>query len=326
MTIALLLLASSLAHAAAWQPPAGLTQQPLWPGTPPDQIAVSSPEFTGLSEEPVGGRRWEWAQAVSTPTLTVYPAKGKSTGAAVLVFPGGGYQVLAMDLEGTEVCDWLTSKGVACAVLKYRVAGVMDYPKGSPYPRSGPYPFSPIALEDAQRAMGMLRLRAKEYGIDPKKLGVLGFSAGGHLVGAISTHYDRRLYPKVDAADDESCRPDFAILAYPGHLTLSHLRGDAHRGGDARKIKGTPLVPGLNPDLKVTKDTPPAFLVASSADPVDNPDNSLIYFQALRKAGVPAELHLFAKGGHAFGLRRTDNPITEWTDLAERWLRVLGFL
>jgi acetyl esterase/lipase len=146
---------------------------------------------------------------VSVPTLTLYKPRGKNTGAAVVVFPGGGYSILAIDLEGTEVCDWLNSAGVTCLLLKYRV------------PNTGPYPKSAAALQDAQRAMGLARQHATEWGIDPHRIGVLGFSAGGHLAAAISTHYDKRLYDPVDAADSLSCRPDFAVVIYPGYLALA---------------------------------------------------------------------------------------------------------
>jgi acetyl esterase/lipase len=147
--------------------------------------------------------------------MTVYSPKGKSTGAAVVVFPGGGYQDLAIDLEGTEVCDWLMGKGITCVLLKYRVPGEGQFPK------SGPYPNSPMALEDAQRTVSLVRFHAAEWHIDPHKIGVLGFSAGGHLVAAMSTHFGHRLYSAVDAADNVSCRPDFAVAIYPGHLSLA---------------------------------------------------------------------------------------------------------
>ena len=175
----------------------------------------------------VAGRPWLFIDNVSKPTMTVYSPKGKNTGVAVVVFPGGGYRCLAIDLEGTEVCDWLTSNGITCVLLKYRVPPDGEYPKPAPYPKSGPYPESPIALEDAQRTMGLVRLHAAEWHIDPHKVGVLGFSAGGHLVAAISTQYQKRLYPAVDAADQESCRPDFAVALYPGHLSLSAAEWDA---------------------------------------------------------------------------------------------------
>ncbi len=258
---------------------------------------------------------------VTQPTMTVYSPEGKSTGAAVVVFPGGGYQGLAMDLEGTEVCDWLTPKGITCVLLKYRVTDV------GPYPKSGPYPESPMALEDAQRTMGLVRFHAAEWHIDPHKIGVLGFSAGGHLVAAISTHFDRRLYPAVDEADKESCRPDFAVAIYPGHLSLSAAEWDAKQG--TKKF----VVPHpanadkdlwLNPEVPVTRQTPPTFLLQNEDDHVDSVYDSLAYYIALVKAGVPVEMHLYAQGGHAFGLRRTKLPVTAWRELVEAWLGTIG--
>ncbi len=237
--------------------------------------------------------------------MTVYSPKGKNTGAAVIVFPGGGYSVLAIDFEGTEVCDWLTAKGITCVLLKYRV------------PNTGPHwdetckcqrnPKAPMAREDAQRTLGLVRFHAADYHIDPHKIGVLGFSAGGHLVTDISTHFDKRWYPAVDAADGESCRPDFAIALYPGHLWLSAYKNF-----------------GLNPDVPVTRRTPPTFLLQAENDPVDSVNNSLVYYMALKNAGVPAEMHLYAEGGHAFGLRPAKFPITRWPALVEKWLGTIG--
>jgi len=251
----------------------------------------------------VGGRPWVQVGHVSRPTITVYAPKGKNSGAAVVVFPGGGYWILAIDLEGTEVCDWLTSKGITCVLLKYRVPG-----EGL-FPRSGAYPKSPMALEDAQRTLGLARFHAAEWHIDPHKIGVLGFSAGGHLVAAISTHFGKRLYSAVDAADKESCRPDFAVAIYPGHMmenTSKHLQ--------------------LNPFIPVTRQTPPTFLLHAEDDPIDYVQNSLVYYAALKKAGVPVEMHLYAHGGHAFGLRRTNLPVTDWPQLVETWLRTIGMI
>jgi acetyl esterase/lipase len=165
-----------------------------------------------------------------------------------------------------------------------------------------------MALEDAQRTIGLVRFHAAEWHIDPHKVGVLGFSAGGHLVAAVSTHFTKRLYPAVDAADKESCRPDFAVALYPGHLWISE-----------RKFE-------LNPDVPVTRQTPPTFLLQAEDDPVDSINNSLVYYVALKKAGVPAEMHLYAHGGHAFGLRRTNFPVTEWPQLVETWLATIGMI
>ncbi len=261
--------------------------------------------------------------------MTVYSPKGINTGAAMVVFPGGGYENLAIDLEGTEVCDWLTQKGVTCVLLKYRVPGPKMYPKSAPYPKSGPYPESPMALEDAQRTVGLVRFHAAEWHINPHKVGVLGFSAGGHMVAAMSTHFAKRLYPAVDAADKESCRPDFAVAVYPGHLSLPAAEWDA-RQATRRFVIPHPANAdtelALNPDLHVTRQTPPTFLLQNEDDHEDNVDDSLAYYIALKKAGVPVEMHLYAQGGHAFGLRRTNFPVTAWPQLVETWLGTIGMI
>jgi acetyl esterase/lipase len=291
------------AQTPAWQPSPGHTQVLIWPGAVPDAQPVAGPEVATTDKDfLIAGRPVVGVGQVSQPTMTVYSPKGKNTGAAVVVFPGGGYWVLAIDLEGTEVCDWLTSTGITCVLLKYRVPG-----EGL-FPRSGPYPKSPMALEDAQRTVGLVRFHAAEWHVDPHKIGVLGFSAGGHLVAAMSTHFKQRLYPAVDAADKESCRPDFAVAIYPGHLSLAENSL------------------ALNPDIHVTRQTPPTFLLQNEDDPVDRVEHSLSYYAALKKAGVPVEMHLYAQGGHAFGLRRTKLPVTGWPQLVETWLGTLGMI
>jgi len=313
------------AQTPAWEPSPGHTQVPIWPGTVPDPQPVAGPEVATTSgkEWLVAGRPAVSVTNVTRPTMTVYSPKGKNTGAAVVVFPGGGYQGLAIDLEGTEVCDWLTPKGITCVLLKYRVTDVGEYPK------SGPYPESPMALEDAQRTVSLVRFRAAEWHIDPHKIGVLGFSAGGHLSAAISTHFAKRLYPAVDAADKESCRPDFAVAIFPGHLSLSAAEWDANQGARKFVVRHPATADkhlGLNPDIPVTSQTPPTFLLQAEDDHVDDVDNSLAYYIALKKAGVPVEMHLYAQGGHAFGLRRTKFPITGWPQLVETWLGTIGMI
>ena len=311
---------------AGWQPAAGHTQVPIWPGAAPDPQSVAGPEVATTSSGKDGliaGRPVVWVSNVTRPTMTVFSPKGNNTGAAVVVLPGGGYQVLAIDFEGTEVCDWLTPKGITCVLLKYRVTDVGEYPK------SGPYPESPMALEDAQRTVGLVRFHAAEWHIDPHKIGVLGFSAGGHLSAAMSTHFAKRLYPAVDAADKESCRPDFAVAIYPGHLSLSAAEWDARQGTKKFVVRHHPNADkdlALNPDIPVTSQTPPTFLLQAEDDHMDNVDDSLAYYIALKKAGVPVEMHLFAQGGHAFGLRRTKFPITGWPQLVETWLGTIGML
>lgn len=306
--LALLALAagesSLFASQAGWQPSPGHAQLPIWPGAVPDARSVDGPEVAGTvvdslgKKRLVGGKPWVYVDKVSQPTMTVYSPRGRNTGAAVVVFPGGGYNVLAIDLEGTEVCDWLTPKGITCVLLKYRV----------PCVKVGPYRDCPTALEDAQRTVGLVRFKAAQWHIDPRKIGVLGFSAGGHMVAAISTHFERRLYPAVDAADKESCRPDFAVALYPGHLAVPEKDF------------------ALNPDIQVTSATPPTFLLQAEDDPVDPVENTLVYYSALRKAGVPAEMHVYVKGGHAFGLRPTESPITRWPQLVEKWLATIGMI
>ena len=316
------------AEQAGWQPSPGHTQIPIWRGAAPDPQPVAGPEVAEATGKEffVAGRPAVGVSNVSRPTMTFYSPNGKNTGAAIVVFPGGGYQDLAIDLEGTEVCDWLTAKGITCVLLKYRVTAV------GPYPKSGPYPESPMALEDAQRTVGLVRFHAMEWQIDPHKIGVLGFSSGGHLSAAISTHFEKRLYPAVDAADKRSCRPDFAVAIYPGHLSLSAAKWDANQGAKKFVIR-KPVHEtvadkqfGLNPDIPVTHQTPPTFLLQAEDDHVDNVNDSLAYYIALKKAEVPVEMHLYAQGGHAFGLRRTKLPITGWPQLVVTWLGTIGML
>jgi acetyl esterase/lipase len=308
-----------------WQPSSGHTQIPIWPGAAPDPQPVAGPEFAKASgkDDLVAGKQVVEVDNVTRPTMTVYSPKGKNTGVAVVVFPGGGYQILAIDLEGTEVCDWLTARGITCVLSKYRVTGV------GPYPKSGPYPESPIALEDAQRTLRLVRFHAAEWHIDPHKIGVLGFSAGGHLVAATSTLYGKRLYPPVDAADKESCRPDFAVAVYPGHLSLSAAEWDAKQGPKKFVVPHPANADkdlSLNPEVPVTSHTPPTFLLQNEDDHVDSVNDSLSYYIALKNAGVPVEMHLYAHGGHAFGLRRTKLPATAWPQLVDTWLGTIGMI
>ncbi|HTV40405.1 MAG TPA: alpha/beta hydrolase [Candidatus Sulfotelmatobacter sp.] len=285
------------AQTNVWQPSPGHTQIPIWPGTPPDARPLPRPEYTKKSLTQTGDPLL-WVCDVSQPTMTVYPPAGTNTGVAMVVFPGGGYNALAMDLEGTEICDWLNSQGITAVLLKYRV----------PNKKVGDYGEAPAALEDAQRALGLVRFHAAEWHIDPHRIGVIGFSAGGHMVAATSTHFDKRTYPIVDAADQESCRPDFAVACYPGHL---------YNGDIGFK---------LNPDVPVTTNTPPTFLLQAEDDHVDGVEQSLVYYVALKKAGVPVEMHLYAQGGHGFGLRRSAFPISEWPQLVEKWLVTIGMI
>jgi len=295
------------AQTSAWQPTPGHRQLPIWPTSVLHRHTPAGPETktTRPDDHLVADRPWTYIQNVSQPTLTVYSPPEHNTGAAVIVFPGGGYQILAIDLEGTEVCDWLTARGITCVLLKYRVPNVgrtWDQQCGCDRDTKSSAP-----LEDAVRTIRLVRYHAVEWHIDPHKIGVLGFSAGGHLVAALSTNYDRRLYASVDTADVVSARPDFAVLVYPGHLY-------------------DPARRALNPQIRVKHETPPTFILQAQNDSVDTVRNSLAYYEALRDVGVPAELHLYAEGGHAFGLRRTNLGITAWPGLVEDWLATLGML
>ena len=289
--------ASAQSH--EWPPSPDHTTINIWPGAIPDPVPTNGPEadLTKPTDNLIAGRPIVHLGNVSTPTITLYAPKGENTGAAVVVFPGGGYNILAIDLEGTEVCDWLNARGVTCVLLKYRV------------PNTGPYMSkSPAALEDAQRAVGLVRSHAAEWKIVPNRVGVLGFSAGAHLAVALSTHYDKRLYPAQDAADQLSCRPDFAVVVYPGYLA------------DAEKSFLDKL------DIHPNAQTPPAFIVQAEDDPV-HIENSTTWFLALKNVKVPAELHIYSEGGHGYGLRRrADWPVTTWPDAVDLWLHTIHIL
>lgn len=261
-----------------------------------------------ITDKPVGGKPWTVVRDVAVPTITLYKPRENPSGTSMIVYPGGGYNLLAIDLEGSEICEWLNAVGITAILVKYRV----------PTPKTGPYRESLQALQDAQRAISMVRAKSKEFELNPSKIGVIGFSAGGHLVAAVSTSFTKRSYPRQDAIDDVSCRPDFAVPVYPGHITLH----DPNASGPKAKSKDL----AINPNIKVSKTTPPAFIVQAQDDMIDDARNSLGYFLALKDASVPAELHMFSHGGHAFGLRKETLPIAEWSNLLVRWLKHMKFL
>jgi acetyl esterase/lipase len=277
-------------------------EMPIWTSSIPDAALITGKEtnIDGI------------AKNVSNPTIKIFSPIKENSGAAVLVFPGGGYTKVAVELEGSEICEWLASIGVTGILLKYRV------------PDSGPHyyddchcekdPIKPLALQDAQRATGLVRSQAKQWNINPNKIGVMGFSAGGHLVADISTNYRKRAYILTDEIDKTDCRPNFGIVMFPGHMT-NHT--------------GKPYE--LNKTIPVDSNTPPTFILQAGNDPIDPIENSLVYYIALQKAKVLAEYHVYAEGGHAFGLNRTilDNPnwnklpIADWENLIERWLKTI---
>lgn len=268
----------------------------LWPkGAPGNEPKLEAErDMTKESDNQVAGRRLIRLGNVSDPTITVYPApKEKAHGGAVLVCPGGGYHILAMDLEGTEVCERLNEMGFTAVLLKYRV------------PRREGIEKHAAPLQDAQRAMGLIRKHAAEWDIDEKRIGVLGFSAGGHLAAALSTGPKERTYEKVDEADALNARPNFTVLVYPGYLVDEK---------DKTQIA---------PDLTITKDTPQAFIAMTADDPV-KVENALVYASELQKVKVPFELHIYPTGGHGYGLRKTDDPVTYWPERLEEWFKARG--
>jgi acetyl esterase/lipase len=242
----------------------------------------------------VGGASVLRLSGVSDPTITIYPASDEvATGAAMVVCPGGGYEILAYDLEGDEICQWLNEIGVTAVLLKYRV------------PRRTGLEKHTAPLQDVQRAISLVRSKAEELNLDPQRIGVMGFSAGAHLAAMASTSYDKRTYPEVDAADKVSCKPDFCLLVYPAYLDGPNFT--------------------IAPELKVTAQTPPTMLVQTEDDK-SYINSSLFYYYALKEAGVPATMHLYSKGGHGYGLRDTGNAVNEWPYRAEEWFMELGVI
>jgi acetyl esterase/lipase len=268
---------------------------PLWPNGNPEPSTITGPETdpTTDTNRIVSGKVTVRVTNVSKPMLSIYlPPKEKNSGAAALVLPGGAYVRLAWNLEGTEVCDWLNSIGMTCLLVKYRV------------PETGHYPDNVEDLEDAQQAMRIARSHAAEWGIDPQRIGAIGFSAGAHLAAALSTHSD--FQGKNVPPSTADAKPNFQMLLYPGWLN----------GADSK----------VNPTVKPVTDTPPTFLVMAEDDYTAHVENALVYFQALKDVKVPAELHLFTQGGHGFGLRPTELPISHWPTLAEAWLHTIHIL
>jgi acetyl esterase/lipase len=276
----------------------------LWPGKVPDESGNLGPERFPMSPK-LDRKQVEVTEPtrmvtdVSKPSLALYrPTKEKDTGTAILICPGGGYWNLYWQLEGEEVAAWLNSLGITGIILKYRVPRRPDEPKGEPARRP---------LQDAQRAVSLVRGKAAEWGLHPQRIGMVGFSAGGHLVLATATSFEKRAYEPRDEVDNVSCRPDFAIAVYSGYLKA--------------KAKDE-----LAPGFQIPAGTPPVFLAHGGADLISPPEHSVLMYLALRRAGVPAELHVYAWAAHDFGVRANDQLCSAWTDTCANWLRHQGLL
>lgn len=297
LAVFLLALLWTSAAADSWKPEGGARQVPIWPA----DAAILADGIRKLEGEDQLAKGF--ITNVDTPTYTVYRPKVNPSGTCVIVFPGGGHKVLAIELEGTEVAQWLTGSGITCVLVKYRV------------PYSGCYwdselrknvtPKVPMALQDAQRTISTIRAHAQDYGVDPRKIGVMGFSAGGNVAVLASTCFQKRSYAPIDAIDQVSCRPDFAIPVFAGHMTMEHKNVDSR---------------ALNTDIPISPEIPPTLLVHAKDDPVNPVWYSEVYAAALRKAGVRVKLKLYETGGHAFAVRKQGTHSDRWTLDALSWL------
>jgi acetyl esterase/lipase len=279
----------------------------IWPGKTADDDAdtIGEERFRELvvNGKPyeVAGKPTRWLTNVTKPTLTIYrPAMDKNTGTAMLICPGGGYHNLGWDVEGEEIAAWLNSLGITGIILKYRCPRRPGDVKGEP-------PLGP--LKDAQRAVSVVRSKAKEWGVDPNRIGMIGFSAGGHLVGATATNFEHRSYEPIDAIDQISCRPDFAIPVYSGYFNV----------GEKGQQK-------LSPTVRLPTNAPPLLFVHASDDPISDVEHSVTFYLALKRAGIHADLHIYASGGHGFGVRPTNAACSAWMQACTDWLRIRGFL
>jgi acetyl esterase/lipase len=282
IAVVLALLMLSAGWAAAQEAPQTLD---VWPAKPP-----------GNPDQPAA-EKWDGKKVTNVliPTLAIYrPEKSKDTGVAVIVCPGGGYKVLMMSYEGEDVAKWLTQIGITGIVLKYRVPAPADVEKYLP------------ALQDAQRSISLVRSKSKQWGLDESKIGILGFSAGGHLVVVACTNSDKRAYDPIDAIDQVSCRPDFGVAIYPGGVIKKGTAGE------------------LSPEIRISKQTPPMFIAQAGDDP--GSDNSVYLYLALKHAGLPVELHMYTQGGHGFGIKPTGKPSATWTERCQEWMRSEGIL
>ena len=267
----------------------------LFSGGVPGEKGALPEERIDITGNKVGGEIVQRMSNVGNPVITVYhPVQEVACGTAVIVCPGGGYNILAYDLEGTEICEWLNDMGITAILLKYRV------------PRHEGLEKHTAPLQDAQRAVSYVRANAEKLNIHPDRIGIIGFSAGAHLAATVCNHPQEHTYPAFDDCDRISSRPNFCLLVYPAYLSVETI--------------GT-----LAPDLHVSARTPPTLLIQAEDDK-PHIDSSLSYYYALKEAGVPATMHLYSRGGHGYGLRDTKATVNEWPERAEYWLRSLEFI
>ena len=299
LTVVFLLACSSSGTSLAAGPS---PEVPLWP----EGSRVLKEGIDALA-----GKEW----AVTHPSLLIYRPTGPSSRSAILVFPGGGFKALAIGPEstigpdGAHVCKWLTDAGVTCILVKYRVPNTAC--NWNPETRRHDAPRIPMALQDTQRAISIVRYNARNYGIDPHKIGVMGFSAGGHLAVLASTAFNARAYTPIDAIDRVSPRPDFAIPVYPGHMTMEHKN----------KTPQAVAAQQLNTDIVVSAKVPPTLLIHARDDSVDPVHYSQVYERELKKAGIDVTLIVYETGGHAFGVKKQGKATDRWTEDALRWMR-----
>ena len=288
-----LCLAIGLGSSARAAEPPGPKTLDLWPGAAPGESGKIDEEKTVTGQDGITR-----VSFVSRPTITVYrPSPDKDTGASIVICPGGGYGILAISHEGEDVARWLNTIGVTGVVLKYRIPRRAGTPNDQPPPQ---------ALMDAQRAVSLVRSRSGDLGIDPKRIGLLGFSAGGHLTAWASTNFDKRSYEAIDDADKVDCRPDFTVLIYPAYLLTKDKAG-------------------LAPEIRAGSQSPPTFLAHAGDDP-HTAESSLQYYLALKRAGVPAELHVYSSGGHGYGMKPIKHPVAGWPQRLEDWMKSRGLL
>lgn len=282
------------------------TKIPVWPDQIPNRVESDEQEIAENNDI-------LWISRIQTPEIEVYlPANRSNTGVGVLIMPGGGYAGVAYDWEGTDVAKWFNSVGIAAFVLKYRV------PLSASVENKAWVP-----LQDAQRAMRIIRSRAAEFKIDPAKIGAMGFSAGGHLASTLGTHYDQKIPFLNDAIEEVSAKPDFLMLIYP---VISMKEGLTHGGSHDNLIGKAPsqeLVNTFSNELQVNAETPPTFLLHATDDGAVKVENSLVFYQALRDHQVPAEMHIFPSGGHGFGLGIGNPSLEQWPSLLNQWINGL---